>query len=52
MKHLNSQVKKKRTHLKAFPGAKANQLNHSVIPMSEEIDYDCVIIHIGINNIL
>ena len=52
MKHLNSQVKEGRLHLKAFPGAKANQLNHYVIPTLEEFDYHCAIIHIGINNIL
>ena len=28
MKHLNPQVKEGRIHLKAFPGAKANQLYH------------------------
>ena len=32
MKHLNSQVKEERIHLKVFPGAKTNQLNHHVIP--------------------
>ena len=51
MKHLNSQVKEGRIHLKAFPGAKANQLNHCVIPTLEEFDYDCAIIHLGINDI-
>ena len=52
MKHLNSQVKEGRIHLKAFPGAKANQLNHYVIPTLEEFDYDCAIIHVGIKSIL
>ena len=52
MKHLNCQVKKGRIHLKAFLGAKANQLNHYVIPILEEFDYDCAMIHVGINNIL
>ena len=37
--------------LKAFPGAKANQLNHYVIPTLEEFDYDCAIIHVDINGI-
>ena len=36
-------------HLKTFPGAKTNQLNHYVIPMLEEFDYDCAIIHVRIN---
>ena len=51
-KHLNSQVNEGRIHLKAFPGAKANQLNHYVVPMLEEFNYDCAIIHVGINDIL
>ena len=52
MKHLNSQVKEGRIHLKAFPSAKANQLNHYVVPTLEEFHYDCAIIHVGINDIL
>ena len=52
MKHLNSQVQKGTIHLKAFPGTKANQLNHYVVPTLEEFDYDCAIIHVGINDIL
>ena len=52
MKHLNSQVKEGRIHLKASHGAKANQLNHYVVPMLEEFDYDCAIIHGGIKDIL
>ena len=51
MKHLDFQVKEGRIHLKAFPGAKANQIYHYVIPTLEEIDYDCAIIHVGINDI-
>ena len=38
--------------LKAFPGAKTNQLNHYVTPTLEEFDYDCAIIHVDINGIL
>ena len=53
MKHLNSQVNEGRIHLKAFPGSKANQLNHYVISTLEEFDYDCAIrIHVGIDSIL
>ena len=52
MKHLNYQVKEGRTHLKAFSGIKANQLNHYVVPTLEEFDHDCAIILVGINNIL
>ena len=29
-----------RKHLKAPPGAKANQLNHYVIPTFDKFDYD------------
>ena len=36
-------------HLKTFLGAKTNQLNHYVIPMLEEFDYDCAKIHVRIN---
>ena len=52
MKHLNSQVKEGRIQSKVFRGAKANQLNHYVIPTLEEFNYDCAIIHVGINDIL
>ena len=30
---------------------KANQLNHYVVPTLEEFDYDCAIIHVGINKL-
>ena len=46
MKLLNSQVKEGIIHLKAFPGVKANQLNHYVNPTLAEFDYDCGIIHV------
>ena len=52
IKQLNSQVKEGRIHLKAFPGAKGNQLNHYVIPTLEEFDYDSAVIHLSIDNIL
>ena len=52
MKHLNSQLKEGRKHLKASPGAKANQLNHYVIPTLDKFDYDWAIIHVSINDIL
>ena len=52
MKYLNSQVKEGRLQLKAFPSAKANQLNHYIIPRIEEFHCDCAIIYRGINNIL
>ena len=52
MKHLNSQVQKGTIHLKAFPGTKANQLNHYVVPKLKEFAYNCSIIHVDINDIL
>ena len=52
IEHLTSPLKKKRINSKAFPGTKVNQLNHYVIPTLEEFDYDCAIIHVGINDIL
>ena len=44
--------KGRKNTLKAFPGAKTNQLNHYVVPTLEEFVYDCAIIHVGINDIL
>ena len=52
MKDLNSRVKGGKIHLKSFPDAKASQLNHYIKPTLEEYKYDCVIIHVGINDIL
>ena len=50
MKDLN-RVKSGKIHLKLFPGAKANQLNHYIEPTLEEYKYDSANIHIGINDI-
>ena len=52
MKYSNFQAKEGRIHLKAMTGAKVNQLNHFFTPTFEEFDYDCAIIHVGINDIL
>ena len=41
-----------RIQLKIFPGAKANQLSHYVVPTLQEFNYDCAIIRLGINDIL
>ena len=40
-----------RIQLKTFPGAKANQLSHYVVPTLKEFNYDCAIIRLGINDI-
>ena len=49
MKQFNSHINGGKVYLKAFPGAKADQLNHHVKPSLEEYEYDAAIIHVGIN---
>ena len=51
IKDINSRLKGRKIHLKSFSAAKASQLNHYIKPTLEEYKYDCVIIHIGINDI-
>ena len=48
----NSHVKGGKMHLKLFPGGKASQLNHYIKPTLEEYNYDFVIIHVNISDIL
>ena len=45
-------MKEGRTHLTVFFGVKDNQLNHYLVLTLEEFDYDCAIIHLGINDML
>ena len=55
IKDFNSHFKGGRIYIKLFVDAKANQLNHYVSPTlkyNKEYNYDCAIIHAGINNIL
>ena len=52
MGEFNSFIKKREVSLKAFPGAKARQLNHYTIPLLEDNTYDGAIIHVGINDLL
>ena len=52
MKQFNSHIHGSKVYLKAFPGAKADQLNQHVKPSYDEYDYDAEIIHIRINDIL
>ena len=52
MGEFNSFIKKREVSLKAFPGAKARQLNHYTIPLLEDNTYDGAIIHVGKNNLL
>ena len=42
--------KKGKVYLTAFPGAKAKQLNHHIIPFLE--DNTCDVIHVDINDLL
>ena len=52
MKQFNSHIHDGKVYLKAFHGAKADQLNHHVKPSLEEYEYHAAIIHVGINDIL
>ena len=52
MGEFNSFIKKGEVSLKAFPGAKARQLNHYTIPLLEDNTYDGAIIHVGKNDLL
>ena len=44
-------LEKGEVSLKAFPGAKARQLNHT-IPLLDDNTYDAAVIHVGINDLL
>ena len=52
MKQFNLHIHGGKVYLKAFPGAKIDQLNHHIKPSLGEYKYDAVMIHIGINNVL
>ena len=52
MGEFNSFIKKGEISLKAFPGAKAKELNHYTIPLLQDNTYDGAIIHVGINDLL
>ena len=52
MGEFNSFIKNGEFSLKAFPGAKARQLNHYTIPLLEHNTYDAAAIHVGINDLL
>ena len=52
MKQFNSHFHGGKVYLKAFPSAKAHQLNHHVKPSLEEYEYDAAVIHVEINYIL
>ena len=52
MEEFNSFIKEGETYLKAFPGAKVNQLNYQTIPVILGNNYDAAAIHVGINDLL
>ena len=52
MEEFNSFAKEGEVYLKAFPGAKANQLNYQTIPVIQGNNYDAAAIHVGINDLL
>ena len=51
-KNLIALLKKGEVYLKAFPGAKVNQLNYQAIPVIQGNNYNAAAIHIGINDLL
>ena len=52
MGEFNSFVKEGEVYLKAFPGAKANQLNYQTIPIIQGNNYNAAAINVGINDLL
>ena len=50
MKEFNKYLNGSIAHLKPFPGLKAKQMDHHVIPILDE--YDAAAIHVGINDLL
>ena len=51
VREFNNHLEEGIAHLKAFPGSKSQQLNHS-IPILQEHEYDRAIIHVGINDLI
>ena len=52
MKEFNKYLNGGTAHPKLFPGSKAKQIDHYVIPILEEHQHDPTFIHGGINNLL
>ena len=52
MGEFNSFVKEDEVYLKAFPGAKANQLNYQTIPVIQGNNYDLAAVHVDISDLL
>ena len=49
MREFNEHQEEGIAHFKAFPGSKAQQLNHHLILILQKHKYDGAIIHVGIN---
>ena len=52
MGEFNQFLQEGKIHLKPFPGAKAKNLNHHSTAVLAQHQYDSVIIHVGINDLL
>ena len=52
MEEFNSFVKEGEVYLKAFPGAKTNQLNYQTIPIIQGNNNDAAAMYVVINNLL
>lgn len=52
MGEFNYLMKKGKVSLKAFPGAKARQLNRHTIPLFDDNTHDAAAMHVDINNLL
>ena len=52
MDKFNSYVENGQTDLKAFSGARANQMNKLMVTSLKANDYDIAIVHVGINDLL
>ena len=51
IREFNSFINKGEVSLKAFPGAKARQLNHHTISHLKDNTYDAAAVHVGINDL-
>ena len=52
MGEFNSFAKEGEVYLKAFQRAKAYQLNYQTIPVIQENNYDSIVIHVCIDDLL
>ena len=52
IKEFNKYLNGGTAYLKPFPGSKPKQMDHRVISILEEHQYDAAVIHVGINDLL